>query len=130
MKPAAHQYEDKLLELAYGELPAPEASAVESHVRTCARCTEALAEIRTVRSTMGQLPMEPVPDTGLESLFAYADQAARRNAAGPAPVMTWWRRMMTPLIAAGALSLIGIVAYQTSREGDVVGKRSDIAEKA
>src|SRR5262245_5591354 len=103
MKTAAHQYEDKLLELAYGELPAHEASAVESHVRTCTRCSEALSEIQAVRTTMGQLPMEPVPDAGLESLYAYADQAARRNAAGPAPAMTWWRKLMAPVMAAGAL---------------------------
>src|SRR5882757_7325091 len=116
MKPAAqHQYEDKLLELAYGELPAHEASAVESHVRTCARCTEALSEIQAVRNTMGQLPMVPVPETGLESLFAYADQAARRNAAGPAPVATWWRRFLAPMVAAGALSLVGVIAYQATK---------------
>lgn len=130
MKTAAHQYEDKLLELAYGELPAPEASAVESHVRTCARCTEALSQIRAVRSTMGQLPMEPVPETGLESLYAYADQAARRSAAGPVPAATWWRRAMAPLMAAGALSVIGIVAYQTTREGEVVPSRAQVAEQA
>lgn len=129
MKPAVHQYEDKLLELAYGELPASEASAVESHVRTCSRCTEALSEIRAVRSTMGQLPMEPVPDTGLESLFAYADQAARRNAAGPAPVATWWRKLMAPLMAAGALSIIGIVAYQSRDVGEPLATREEIATR-
>ncbi|MBL8950495.1 MAG: zf-HC2 domain-containing protein [Myxococcaceae bacterium] len=125
-----HQYEDKLLELAYGELPPGEASAVESHVRSCSRCTEALSEIRSVRSTMGQLPMEPVPDTGLESLFAYADQAARRNAAGPAPTATWWRKLMAPLMAAGALSVIGVVAYQSSREGEPLPTRAAIAEES
>jgi len=130
MKPAVHQYEDKLLELAYGELPPGEASAVESHVRTCARCTEALSEIRNVRSTMGQLPMEPVPDTGLESLFAYADQAARRNAAGPAPVATWWRKLMAPMMAAGALSLVGVVAYMSNKEGPELPSRAAVAEQS
>ncbi len=129
MKPAVHQYEDKLLELAYGELPPNEASAVESHVRSCSRCTEALSEIRAVRSTMGQLPMEPVPDTGLESLFAYADQAARRNAAGPAPTATWWRKLMAPLMAAGALSVIGIVAYQSRDVGEPLATREEIATR-
>src|SRR5207302_6876553 len=109
--------------------PAHEASAVESHVRTCARCTEALGEIRAVRSTMGQLPMEPVPENGLESLFAYADQAARRNAAGPSPAATWWRRFMAPLVAAGALSLVGVIAYRASSEGDAVQTRAQVAEK-
>ncbi|MBK7858356.1 MAG: hypothetical protein IPJ65_06980 [Archangiaceae bacterium] len=130
MKPAAHQYEDKLLELAYGELPAHEASAALAHVHGCARCSEALREIQAVRNTMGQLPMQPVPDSGLESLFAYADQAARRNAAGPAPTATWWRKLMAPLAAASALSLIGVVAWQTNKEGPAVPARSEIAEAA
>lgn len=130
MKPAVHQYEDKLLELAYGELPQHEANAVESHVRTCTRCTEALGQIRAVRSTMGQLPVVAPPEAGLESLFAYADQAARRNAAGPAPTATWWRKLMAPMMAAGALCIIGVVAWQTSREGAVVPTREEIAVEA
>ena len=46
MKSAAHQYEGKLLEFAYGELPQHEADAVDAHVRGCARCSQALSEIR------------------------------------------------------------------------------------
>ena len=52
MKNAAHQYEDKLLEFAYGELARPEADAVEAHVRGCAKCSQQLSEIKGVRATM------------------------------------------------------------------------------
>ncbi|MFP2902855.1 hypothetical protein [Corallococcus sp. 4LFB] len=36
-----------------------------------------------MRTTMAQLSSEPAPDAGLESLLAYAQQSARRAAAGP-----------------------------------------------
>ena len=43
MKPQTlHAHEDRLLDFAYGELPAPEARAVESHLEGCTRCTELL----------------------------------------------------------------------------------------
>jgi hypothetical protein len=132
MKPATHQYEDKLLELAYGELPAHEASAVEGHVRGCARCTEALNEIRAVRSAMGQLPMVEPPEAGLESLFAYAEQAARRNAAGPAPQATWWRKLIAPLGVVTALGIVAIVGVRVlnEKEGGELPRRDEIAVTA
>ncbi len=116
MKTAVHQYEDKLLEFAYGELPTPEAEAVEAHVRDCARCTRALSEIRAVRSTMSALPMEPAPDAGLESLLAYAEQAASR-AKHPAP-SRGWRRFLAPLASAMALVVVGVVAWRANQAFD------------
>src|SRR6187401_2433141 len=97
MATAIHQYEDKLLDFAYGELPVPEASAVESHLKSCARCTQALDQIRGVRTSMSALPQVPAPQSGLESLFAYAEQAAARNASLPRPGLPWWRRVIAPL---------------------------------
>ena len=117
MATAIHQYEDKLLNFAYGELPAPEASAVESHLKSCVRCTQALSQIRDVRTTMSALPQEPAPTAGLESLLAYAEQAAARNAAAPRPGQPWWRRMIAPLAGACALGLVAIVAIKTQEEG-------------
>jgi hypothetical protein len=132
VKPAAHQYEDKLLELAYGELPAHEASAVESHVRGCTRCTEALQEIRAVRSTMGQLPAVEPPVEGLDSLYAYAEQAARRNSAGPAPQATWWRRLIAPLAVVSAVAVVAVVGYQVQKspEGGELPRRDQLVVEA
>lgn len=115
MKTAVHQYEDKLLEFAYGELPAHEAAAVDAHVRGCPRCTEALSQIQSVRSTMSQLPMTPVPDAGLESLLAYAEQTAKRNAETKKKDV-WWRRYLMPLASAAALTVVGVVAWRASQE--------------
>lgn len=116
MKPTVHQYEDKLLELAYGELPAHEASAVEAHVQGCARCSTALSEIRSVRHSMARLPQVEAPEAGLDSLFAYAEQAARRNAAGPAAAPSFWRRLVAPLAGVAALSVVAVIGWRSQED--------------
>ncbi|WP_426753060.1 anti-sigma factor family protein [Myxococcus sp. Y35] len=113
MKPQnAHAQEDRLLDFAYGELPVPEARLVEAHLQDCARCTQALDEIRGVRATMSQLSVEAAPDAGLESLMAYAQQAARRAAAGPAPKPNRWRRWLLPVVGLASVSTFGILTFQ------------------
>lgn len=117
MKTAVHQYEDKLLEFAYGELPTHEANAVEAHVRGCTRCADSLAEIRSVRSTMQQLPLAEAPTAGLESLLAYADQQAARNRA--AAPKSWWQTWFTPVRLASfaslaALLVAGVFAWRST----------------
>ncbi len=121
MKPVGHQYEDKLLEFAYGELPAHEASAVDAHVKTCQRCTAALAQITSVRSAMSVLPAEPVPDKGLDSLLAYAEQAARRNASQAVVPPFWskWRRFVAPLAGVAAMALVGVVFLKVNGQLDL-----------
>ncbi|WP_224360377.1 anti-sigma factor family protein [Hyalangium versicolor] len=135
MKPQnSHAQEDRLLDFVYGELPPLEARAVESHLEGCTRCSELLADIRGVRTTMAQLPMEPAPDAGLESLLAYAQQAARNAAEGPAPKPTWWRRWLVPLTSVAAVCLFGIVSIQVSKSVNLspeLAKQSDsVREKA
>lgn len=113
MKPVVHQYEDKLLEFAYGELPRPEAEAVEAHLRGCAKCTEALSHIGVVRRTMGRLPLEAAPDAGLESLLAYAEQHAQR-AAGATKRKPWWRGLVLGLATVASVLVAGVVAWRAS----------------
>jgi hypothetical protein len=128
MKPQSlHAQEDRLLDFVYGELPPTEAHAVESHLEGCTRCSELLADIRGVRTTMAQLPMEPAPDAGLESLLAYAQQAARNAAAGPAPKPTWWRRWLVPAIGVAAVCFFGIISIQVSKSVDL---RPELAAKS
>ncbi|MDP1919606.1 MAG: zf-HC2 domain-containing protein [Myxococcales bacterium] len=113
MNAGVHQYEDKLLDYAYGELPAHEAAAVDAHVRTCAKCSQALVQIRGVRSVFAPLPMVAAPDAGLESLLAYADQHARRaKETKQAP----WRRWIFAFASAAALLVVGVVAVRASDE--------------
>lgn len=132
MKTAVHQYEDKLLEFAYGELPTPEAQAVEAHVRDCAKCSKALSEIRAVRSTMSALPLEAAPDAGLESLLAYAEQAAARTRS-EAGASRGWRRFLAPLASAMALVVVGVVAWRANQVFDpdpaMMAVKAERAEK-
>jgi hypothetical protein len=130
MKPQnLHAHEDRLLDFAYGELPAHEARAVESHLQGCTRCTEALDGIRGVRTTMAQLPMEPAPDAGLESLLAYAQQAARNAAAGPALKPTWWRRWLVPAMGVAAVSIFGIITVQVNKSVDLSAEQAVTASR-
>jgi hypothetical protein len=131
MKPQnLHAHEDRLLDFAYGELPAQEARVVESHLQGCTRCTELLEGMRGVRSTMAQLPLEPAPDAGLESLLAYAQQAARNAAAGPPLKPTWWRRWLVPVMGVTAVSLFGIVSLQVSKTVDLSPEVMATAERS
>lgn len=116
MKPQTlHAHEDRLLDFAYGELPPQEAQAVQSHLEGCTRCSELLAGIGGVRTVMAQLPMEPAPDAGLESLLAYAQQAARNAAAGPAPKPTGWRRWLVPMMGAAAVCAFGVISVTVNQ---------------
>ncbi len=117
MTTAAHQYEDKLLEFAYGELSPHEADAVDAHVKGCATCAESLVALRAVRATMAQLPMEAAPEAGLDSLLAYAEQAARRTTEAKS-AGSIWKRFLTPLVTVLALSTIGVVAWRANQEFD------------
>jgi anti-sigma factor RsiW len=131
MKPQnLHAHEDRLLDFAYGELPAQEARLVESHLQGCTRCTELLDGIRGVRTTMAQLPMEPAPDAGLESLLAYAQQAARNAAAGPPLKPTWWRRWLVPVMGVAAVSVFGIVTVQVNKSVDLSAEQAVTASRA
>ncbi|MCY1030842.1 zf-HC2 domain-containing protein [Corallococcus sp. BB11-1] len=111
----AHAHEDRLLDFAYGELPASEAESLEQHVQGCARCAKALADIRGVRSTMARLSVEPAPDAGLESLLAYAQQSARRAAAGPEPKPSRWRRWLLPMVGLASVSTFGLLTLEVSK---------------
>ncbi|MHA7631886.1 anti-sigma factor family protein [Corallococcus sp. M7] len=115
----AHAHEDRLLDFAYGELPASEAQALEQHVQGCARCTKALADIRGVRTTMAQLSSEPAPDAGLESLLAYAQQSARRASAGPEPKPSRWRRWLLPAVGLATVSTFGLLTLTVSENLDL-----------
>jgi hypothetical protein len=44
-----HPTEDQLLLLAYGELPEPQASEIESHIVACSVCADRLAELERGR---------------------------------------------------------------------------------
>jgi anti-sigma factor RsiW len=127
MSAQVHQFEDKLLEFAYGELPLGEARAVEAHLATCPRCAQSVSEIRSVRSVMKQLPPDPAPDAGLESLLAYAEQQARRNAA---PARQTRLRWLWSLGSVAGLLTVGVVAFRAQEQFKPDLARTAVAMKA
>lgn len=106
-----HAHEDRLLEYAYGELPAHEADAVRAHVEGCEKCRGALEGVQRVRRAVAPLKDAPVPDAGLESLLAYA----KRQAAHATPVRARRRFTRWALPFAGGIAAV-FVAILAARE--------------
>jgi hypothetical protein len=130
MNPGAAHVQDRLLDFAYGELSVDEAHAVEVHMAECPSCRAALEQIRGVRQVMAKLPQPAAPQAGLESLLAYAEQAARRARGGAPPKHTWWRRWLAPVGGLAAVVTFGIVANEVSRAPELQYPREQaIAEK-
>lgn len=103
--------EDRLLELAYGELSAREARAVEEHVASCDACRTALARIADTRRLMSALPEEEAPPEGERVLLAAAREAARRPAAAPSHRWTSARAWGATAAVAAVLA-VGAVSYR------------------
>ncbi len=116
MNPTTPHVEDILLDFAYGELSEEQARSVQAHLDACERCADALRDIQGVRRVMAKLPEQVASDAGLSSLFAYAEQAARRVQAGPPPKPVWWRRWMFPVGGLVTVAVAFVVAQTTLRE--------------
>ncbi len=96
-----HPTEDQLLLLAYGELPAPHASEIETHIATCAVCAQQLAQLERGRVALDvALPARrrrPVTVWGTVALAAAALAAITMLRSGPSrdqterwtPTTTW-----------------------------------------
>ena len=103
-----HYDELELLEAAY--LPATEASAIESHVSSCAICA---ARRKTVEQTMdrSRRQLDQVVDSKPESFWKRQQLAVSRAALAEAHE----RRHRAPRLAAAAALLMvlsGVLAYQ------------------
>jgi hypothetical protein len=97
---------EKLLELAYDELPPREAKAIEAHARECAGCGAELARIKGTRGVMARLAPEPAPEHGEALLLAAARQAAeQRGRRRRAPRWVW-----SGAIAAAAAVLVVVIS--------------------
>ena len=99
-----HPNDDRLLELAYGEVPASEARTLRQHVDGCARCRKVLEGIAEVRTAFRAVPTAPAPERGLESLLAYGEQAAARARSRRGGL-----RILALLSAATAFAVVWLV---------------------
>ncbi|MGZ6097794.1 MAG: zf-HC2 domain-containing protein [Myxococcaceae bacterium] len=105
-----HPDDDRLLELAYGEVPAAEARALRTHVDGCPRCRTVLDGIAEVRTAFRSIPPEPAPDRGLDSLLAYGEQAAARARSRRGGL-----RILGVLSAVAGLALVWLVLPPSNR---------------
>jgi len=94
--------QELLLDYAYGELESAPRQDVDAHLTGCADCRLALRQLSGTRTLMSQLAPEPAPEAGLDSLLAYAEQAASRREARPHMVSVLWRWLVPGFGLAGA----------------------------
>lgn len=113
----AHPGDDRLLELAYGEVPASEARAVRQHVDGCARCRGVLEGIAEVRTAFRSVPAAPAPERGLESLLAYGEQAAARARSRRGGL-----RLLGLLSAAAALAVVWLVLPAPRQQAESIAR--------
>jgi Putative zinc-finger len=102
------RFQDRLLDLAYGELSPREAREVEAHAASCAECGAELGRIRATRRVMGALPDEQAPDAGERILLAAAREAVRDRAPKRLlPAWAWSASVVAALVVA-----VGTVSYR------------------
>jgi hypothetical protein len=100
--------EDRLLELAYGELSPPETREVEAHVAGCDACRAALARMTETRRIMSALPEEAAPAAGERALLDAAREAVRRRAPPPRRRARFWGAS----VALAAVLAVAAVSYR------------------
>jgi hypothetical protein len=98
-----HPDEERVSALASADDDATTDAELRSHVAACARCTEILDDLRSLRATLAELP-DLTPSRPLQLLPPVEE-------AEPAVGMgTWIRRLFAPVMTAGAaLALVGVV---------------------
>ena len=106
-----------LLDYAYGELEGAPRRKVEDHLSSCARCRTALMAVAETRHAMAALTPEPVPESGLDSLLAYAEQAARQRAA-ERPKPSLWRWLVPALSLAGVSAAVLLVVARSDNAAE------------
>ncbi len=95
---------DRLLDLAYGELPPRDARELEEHAETCEACRVELGRIRATRGLMSSLPEEAAPEAGRRILVAAAREAVRRREPRRAvPRWLWGGSVLAASVAAVVL---------------------------
>lgn len=77
----SHPTEDKLLLLAYGELPVSQAEEIEAHTTTCLSCREKLTQLEHGRVALDVAIPVPVPRRRVGVLATVALAAAAMLAA-------------------------------------------------
>lgn len=98
-----HPDDERLSALAAHDDDAAADTSLVSHVTTCPRCTETVAELGALRASLAELP-DLAPHRPLRLLPPVAD------APGSTGAMGWVRRLFAPAMTAGAaIAMVGLV---------------------
>jgi hypothetical protein len=102
-----HPDDERLSALASHDDDAIADVALTSHVHTCARCAETVAELGVLRVSLADLP-DLRPSRPLQLLPPVADDPAAARAGG------WVRRLFAPALTAGAaIAMVGLIGTAT-----------------
>ncbi|MFL5310317.1 MAG: zf-HC2 domain-containing protein [Myxococcales bacterium] len=108
--------------LADGELPRSEASAVQEHLRICARCQREMALQQGVSSALAREPAGAASDTLRRRIERMSSPAPRRSAPP-------WSRWAVPAAAAMvAVAIVGgaaLVSIGVGRTGTLLAGRGE-----
>jgi anti-sigma factor RsiW len=140
MREACTRFEAEISALIDGELPAPEAAAVEAHVRSCPACSVLARDLaavgRTMRAVESEAPPEPVSPGFRARVLASvgAERRAPREAV-PAPVPSLAGRILPwlPAASAAAASFAAVLvggAYLGGRAVDLPADRPEVPTAA
>jgi anti-sigma-K factor RskA len=108
------ELQDRAVQYVLGELPAPDARALEQEMASDAALA---AEIRRLRDTLGLLPhaVASDPPPALRERVLAAAEAQHRASRAKAPRRVVWSRFATAIAATLAIAF-GIDAYRTRQE--------------
>ena len=99
-----HPDDERLSALASHDADATADAALTSHLSTCDRCTDLVAELGALRASLAELP-DLAPSRPLRLLPEVADEPARVDRVGG-----WARRFFAPVLTAGAaLAMVGLI---------------------
>jgi anti-sigma factor RsiW len=113
-----HPHDERLSAMASGDPEALADSVLSEHVASCQRCTDTVAELGALRTSLGELPDLP-PHRPLRLLPPVTDVPPSRVDG----VGTWARRFFAPVLTAGAaLAMVGLVGTTAPLFGGLAGQ--------
>lgn len=114
-----HPDDERLSALASRDDDARADAALASHVESCARCTDLVAELGALRMSLAELPDLP-PHRPLRLVPPVATHSSADGAAG------WIRRFFAPTLAAGAaLAMVGLVGTASPALEGMASRQQD-----
>lgn len=102
-----HPDDERLSALAADDADAAADASLGGHVTSCARCTELVTELRSLRASLAELP-DLRPSRPLRLLPEAAAEPVGASAADR--LGGWIRRYFSPVLAAGAaVAMVGLI---------------------